>query len=235
MADANLIFASPRRIKRSRMEVTMQERMVKFYSRESNLVAIHAIPGHFATSHSHINYYIDITSLKTRVREAKEIARVLYHKIGRLSYTDTIVCMDGTEVIGAFLAEEFEKGDFVSTNRHETIYVVSPEINSSNQILFRDNIKHSIEGKHVVLLSATTTTGKTIRRSLEGIQYYGGIIEAVASVFSTVGEVDGRKVETVFTEADLPGYAAYTAQECPFCKKGQRLEAVVNGFGYSKL
>ena len=87
----------------------MQERMVKFYSRESNLVAIHAIPGHFATSHSHINYYIDITSLKTRVREAKEIARVLYHKIGRLSYTDTIVCMDGTEVIGAFLAEEFEK------------------------------------------------------------------------------------------------------------------------------
>ncbi len=213
----------------------MQERMVKFYSKESNLVAIHAIPGHFATSHSHINYYIDITSLKTRVREAKEIARVLYHKIGRLSYIDTIVCMDGTEVIGAFLAEEFEKGDFVSTNRHETIYVVSPEINSSNQILFRDNIKHSIEGKHVVLLSATTTTGKTIRRSLEGIQYYGGIIEAVASVFSTVGEVDGRKVETVFTEADLPGYAAYTAQECPFCKKGQRLEAVVNGFGYSKL
>lgn len=213
----------------------MQERMVKFYSKESNLVAIHAIPGHFATSHSHINYYIDITSLKTRVREAKEIARVLYHKIGRLSYIDTIVCMDGTEVIGAFLAEEFEKGDFVSTNRHETIYVVSPEINSSNQILFRDNIKHSIEGKHVVLLSATTTTGKTIRRSLEGIQYYGGIIEAVASVFSTVTEVDGRKVETVFTEADLPGYAAYTAQDCPFCKKGQRLEAVVNGFGYSQL
>ena len=160
---------------------------------------------------------------------------MLFHKIGRLSYTDTIVCMVGIEVIGAFLAEEFEKGDFVSTNRHETIYVVSPEINSSNQILFRDNIKHSIEGKHVVLLSATTTTGKTIRRSLEGIQYYGGIIEAVASVFSTVGEVDGRKVETVFTEADLPGYAAYTAQECPFCKKGQRLEAVVNGFGYSKL
>ena len=43
----------------------MESRMVKFYSKESNMVAIHAIPGHFATSHSHINYYIDITSLKT--------------------------------------------------------------------------------------------------------------------------------------------------------------------------
>jgi orotate phosphoribosyltransferase len=213
----------------------MEERMVKFYSQESNGVAIHAIQGHFATSHSHINYYIDITSVKTRVREAKEAAQVLYHKIGRLAYIDTIVCMDGTEVIGAFLAEEFEKGDFVSTNRHETIYVVQPEINSNNQIIFRDNIKPCIEGKHVLLLSATTTTGKTIRRSLEGIQYYGGVVEGVTSVFSTVSEVDGLSVQSVFTAQDLPGYAAYSAQECPFCAKGERLEAMVNGFGYARL
>ena len=77
----------------------MESRMVKFYSKESNMVAIHAIPGHFATSHSHINYYIDITSLKTRIREAKEVARVLYQKIGRVPYVDTIVCMDGTEAV----------------------------------------------------------------------------------------------------------------------------------------
>lgn len=213
----------------------MESRMVKFYSKESNRVAIHAIPGHFATSHSHINYYIDITSLKTRVQEAKEVAKVLYHHIGRLSYIDTIVCMDGTEVIGAFLAEEFEKGEFASTNRHETIYVVEPELNSNNQMLFRDNIKPCIEGKHVLLLSATTTTGKTIRRSLEGIGYYGGTVEAVASIFSTVKSVDGMPVESVFSEADLPGYAAYMAEECPFCKNGERLEAMVNGFGYSRL
>ena len=213
----------------------MESRMVKFYSKESNMVAIHAIPGHFATSHSHINYYIDITSLKTRIREAKEVARVLYQKIGRVSYVDTIVCMDGTEVIGAFLAEEFEKGDMASTTRHETIYVVSPEMNSNNQLLFRDNIKPSIAGKHVVLLSASTTTGKTIHRSLEGIRYYGGVIEAVASVFSTVSEMDGFAVHSVFHAEDLPGYAAYSADDCPFCKKGIKLDAVVNGFGYSKL
>ncbi len=213
----------------------METRMMKFYSKESNLVAMHAIPGHFATSHSHINYYIDITSLKTRVREAEEIARVLYHKIGRLSYIDTIVCMDGTEIIGAFLAETFERGDFHSTNLHETIYVVSPEINGNNQILFRDNIKPCISNKHVLMLSATTSTGKTVRRSLEGIQYYGGIVEAVASVFSTVSRVDDMPVLSVFTEEDIPGYAAYAAGECPFCQKGERIEAMVNGFGYSKL
>lgn len=214
---------------------SMEERMVKFYSKESNMVAIHAIPGHFATSHSHINYYIDITSLKTRAQEAREVAKVLAHKSGHMPYIDTIVCMDGTEVIGAFLAEEFEKGNFVSTNRHETIYIVEPEINSSNQLLFRDNIKPCIDGKHILLLSATTTTGKTIRSSVEGIRYYGGIVEGVASVFSTVTEVDGLMVQSVFSDHDLPGYTAYSAQECPFCAQGQRLEAVVNGFGYSRL
>ena len=54
----------------------MEERMVKFYSKENNNLALHAIPGHFATSHSHINYYIDVTSMKARVKEAKEAAKV---------------------------------------------------------------------------------------------------------------------------------------------------------------
>ena len=213
----------------------MENNMVKFYSKESNMAAIHAIPGHFATSHSHINYYIDITSLKTRIQEAKEIARVLRQKIRSLSYIDTIVCMDGTEVIGTFLAEQLEKGEFASTNRHETIYVVSPEMNSNNQLLFRDNIKPSIAGKHVILLCATTTTGKTIHRSLEGIRYYGGVVESIASVFSTVSEIDGREVLSVFNADDIPGYVAYAAEDCPFCKKGIKIEAVVNGFGYSRL
>ena len=214
----------------------MESRMVKFYSKESNMVAIHAIPGHFATSHSHINYYIDITSLKTRIREAKEVARVLYQKIGRVSYVDTIVCMDGTEVVGTFLTEEIQNGGIMgTTNQHETVYVISPEINSNNQMLFRDNNKGAIKGKHVVLLLATTTTGETIRRALECIQYYGGEIEWVASLFGTINSVDGVEVETLFDENDVTGYAAYPVTECPLCKQGQKIEAMVNGFGYSKL
>ena len=47
--------------------------------------------------------------------------------------------------------------------------------------------------------------------------------EAVASVFSTVNEMDGFQVHAVFHAEDLPGYAAYTAQDCPFCKKGIKL------------
>ncbi len=213
----------------------MEHRMVKFYAKESNKVAVHAMQGHFATSNSHINYYIDVNSIKTRAKEAKEVARVLRSKIGTLAYVDTIVCMDGTEVIGAFLAEEFERNNYMSTNHHDTVYVVSPEENSNSQMIFRDNNRGAITDKHILLLSATTTTGETIRKSLECIRYYGGIIEGIASIFATVNEVEGIKVQSIFTEADVPGYAAYSPSECPFCQKGEKIEAMVNGFGYSKF
>ncbi len=213
----------------------MEERMIKFYSKQSNNLALHAIPGHFATSHSHINYYIDVTSIGTRIAEAKEAAKVFQSKIPMTKAVDTIVCMDKTEVIGAFLADELEKNGYRNYNQHDTTYVVSPEINANNQMLFRDNNKKAITGKHIILMLSTTSTGDTIRRCLECIQYYGGIVEAVCSVFSTVNDVDGYQIEYLFNQEDIPGYEAYPVHDCPFCKKGHRIEAMVNGYGYSKL
>ena len=167
----------------------IRSRMVKFYARGDRHVTINATQGHFATSQSHINYYIDVTRLKVRVAEAQEAARSLRQKLlHNVETVDTIVCLDGTEVLGAFLAHELEKGDFRMTNKHETMYVVEPEENSIHQFMFRENIRPSIEGKNILLLVATMTTGETVKKSLECIEYYGGIIQGVAAIFSTTTE-----------------------------------------------
>ena len=92
-------------------------------------------PGHFATNHAHINYYIDVTTLKARTKEAEEVAQALVGMYLYDTVIDTIVCMEGTEVIGAFLAEELAKGGFLSTNAHKSIYVISPEFNNNSQII----------------------------------------------------------------------------------------------------
>lgn len=102
-------------------------------------------------------------------------------------------------------------------------------------MIFRDNSIPAIRGKHVLLLLATTTTGTTIRQSLECIQYYGGDVAGIVSAFSTIKEVEGFHIESAFSGEDVPGYAAYPVGECPFCKKGHKVEAMVNGFGYSRL
>ena len=47
--------------------------MVKLPTNKSSLF-LRVAKGHFATSHSHINYYIDVTTQKSRLSEAKAVA-----------------------------------------------------------------------------------------------------------------------------------------------------------------
>ena len=89
-------------------------------------VGLKVTKGHFATNHAHTNYYIDLTTIKSRVSEAQEIARALVHMYLYDMVVDTIVCMEGTEVIGTLLAEELTKGGFLSLNAHKTIISSSP-------------------------------------------------------------------------------------------------------------
>ncbi|MBR2949289.1 MAG: orotate phosphoribosyltransferase [Lachnospiraceae bacterium] len=213
----------------------MENSVMKFYSKAGNNIVLRAIPGHFATSHSHINYYVDMTGLKTRRSEAAAVAKAFVQRFPIDTVIDTIVCMDGTEVIGAYLAEELEKGSFPNQNMHQTVYVVTPEFNINNQMLFRDNLVSAIRGKNVILLLATSTTGLTISRSMECIDYYGGNVVHICSVFSAIDSINGKQVESIFTTDDVPGYQAYEAYACPYCKAKQKLDAMVNGYGYSKL
>ena len=191
--------------------------------------------GHFATNHSHINYYIDITYQKTRLSEAKDSAYELVSHFINDTPVDTILCLDGTAVLGTCVAEELTKSGFRTINAHQTIYVVEPEYNANSQIIFRDNIKPMIQGKTVLVLMASVTTGYTANRSIEAIKYYGGQVAGVAAIYRAVDEVAGYPVRSIYSLEDIPDYKSYDYRDCPFCREGKRLDALVNSFGYSAL
>lgn len=196
---------------------------------------IKIMPGHFATNHAHINYYMDLTTMKTRLSEAQEIARSLAEMYLFGTVVDTILCLEGTEVVGAFLAEELTRAGFLSMNAHKTIYIIKPEYNSNSQIVFRDNTLPMIRDKNVTILTASVSTGLTLNKSIESIQYYGGILQGISAIFSAVDEINGIPVFSVFGKKDVPEYQFYDYRDCPFCKKGMKLDALVNPFGYSRL
>ena len=191
--------------------------------------------GHFATNHSHINYYIDITYQKTRLSEAKDTAHELVAHFINNTPVDTILCLDGTGVLGACIAEELSKSGFRTINQHQTIYVVEPEFNANSQMIFRQNIQPMIRDKHVLVLMASVTTGFTAKRAIEAIGYYGGQVAGVAAIYRAVNEVAGYPVRSVYSVGDLPDYASYDSRECPYCKQGRKIDALVNSFGYSVL
>lgn len=206
----------------------------KIRTKNRNLF-LRVTPGHFATSHSHINYYIDVTTQKNRLSEAAAVAKELVSYYQTNTIVDTVLCLDGTQVIGACLATELTKGSFVNMNAHQTIYVVTPEHTTGSQLLFRDNIIPMIEEKHVLILAASVTTGYTAQAAIEAIQYYNGHVAGVSAIFATVDECMGFPVRSIFDPKDLEGYASYPSHECPICKRGERIDALVNSFGYSKL
>ncbi len=213
----------------------LEESTIKIQSKSSPSVTLKVIPGHFATNHSHINYYIDMTTLKTRQSEASAVAKNFVGNYAHSTVVDTIVCMDGCEVIGAYLADELTRAGIHSMNTHQTIYIVSPEYNSTGQMIFRDNNQSMITNKNIILLLASATTGKTIRQSLECINYYRGRVQGISAIFSAVNAINGVPVYSIFQSADVPNYNTYAYTDCPFCKANQKLDALVNAYGYSRI
>ena len=212
----------------------MAMNLVKLPTGKSNL-QLRVSKGHYATSHSHINYYIDVTLTKFRLSEARAAAAELVREYKSTTIVDTILCLDGTEVIGACMASELTKAGYTNMNAHQTIYVVTPEHTTGSQLLFRENTMPMITGKHVLVLAASVTTGYTAQAAIEAVKYYGGMVAGLAAIFATVKECEGYPVASIFDPNDLPDYQTYDSHECPYCKAGQRIDALVNSYGYSTL
>ena len=206
------------------------------YPTNNSSLSLRVARGHFATSHSHINYYIDLTMTKHRLSEAREAAVELAGHFKPSTIIDTILCLDGTEVVGACMASELTRAGFMNMNAHRTIYVVTPEHTSGSQLLFRDNSAPMIVGKHVLVLAASVTTGYTAQAAIDAIRYYSGIPVGICSIFTCMDECEGFPIVSIFNAKDvLPDYLSTSSHDCPLCRAGKKLDAMVNAYGISSF
>ena len=236
--------------------------MIKIPARSNEELVLKVLPGHFSSDRFHVNYYIDMTTLKMRQREAKLVAQVMAEKYvkkvklnldhipmslqsmeleammdsgAHITPIDTIICMDGCEVIGAYLAEELSGGGFKSGNKHDSFYVITPEFDNTGQMVVNKNIKPMIKGKNVLVVLATAMSGRTISKAIGTILAYGGHVTGLSVIFGNVEEVEGYPVHACFTREDLPNFKLSAPNDCDECKKHQSLDAVVNSYGYQPL
>lgn len=211
------------------MDFTMKE--VK--AARNKRIRFGILPGHFATNHSHVSCYIDLSEIKNSCKMARETAKEL---VGALHGTaiDAILCVEGTRMIGAFLAEELSAA-INGMSAGNDIAVITPEFGIDNQIILRDNIQPMIRDKHVLLLVSSVSSGKSVRKTANCIRYYGGQPVAACALFSDIPETQGIKIHSIFSMDDLPDYTSHSPSECPMCAQGRKIDALVNSFGYSRL
>ena len=75
----------------------------------------------------------------------------------------------------------------------------------------------------------------TSRTGIRGIRYYDGDPVGVATVFGGTFEIPGVPVVRLIGAEEMPGYTSYRPGECPLCKKGVKIDALINSYGYSKI
>lgn len=202
--------------------------------KKNKRIKLGIIPGHFATNHSHVNYYVDLNKIKRRYKTAHETAAEIASQYANTAI-DTIICLEGTQMLGAFIAQELCDGSAHAINHGADINVLTPEMDSNNQMIFRDDTQTMVWGKRILLLISSASTGWTIDRCIECFKYYNGNLVGVSALFSAIKETNGMPVTAIFTPDDIPDYASHIPSECPMCKEKQKVDALINAYGYSKL
>lgn len=205
-------------------------------SPRNDRVFIHVMAGHFISSSNHINYYIGTSDVKHNHEVSVDTAMLLaeYYNTNDIN-VDTVLCLYETQTLGAYLAHELARPNMLNPNPDQSVFIVGSEYDAAGNLIFRDNLRRMIQDKNVLVLISCITSGRTVERAMESVQYYGGNVVGISSVFSAKREIDGIEVNTIFTTDDIPGYTSYPAHSCPLCQQGQPVDAISNGYGYSKL
>lgn len=199
------------------------------------VINMNVIPGHFSTSQFHISHYLDLFDLKTNASIARDVATELALPYLANVPIDTIVCMEGTEVIGAYVAEELIRDGIGVLNSNETVHVLVPIHNINRKLMFQSNMQEQITNRNVLLLVSTISSGTTIQSALECLSYYGGRVVGISALFNAYPDNSEQEIHSMFTSEDIPGYKIYTPDKCPLCKDGKELDAIIMHYGYTEV
>lgn len=199
------------------------------------VINMNVIPGHFTTNHFHISHYLDLSDLKTNSSLARDVAIEQALPYLTTTLVDTIVCMEGTEVIGAYMAEELLKEGTSVINCGKDIHVVTPMRNVNRKLMFHSNIEELIYNQNIILLLSSISSGTTLNNALECISYYGGLLVGISALFNAYPERFVQEINSMFTSEDIPDYKVFSPGECTMCKEGQKLDAIIMHDGYTKI
>jgi len=212
----------------------MESKAFTLTLKNNPMLSVKVIPGHFTTSNSHLSHFIDVGTLKSNAIVAREAARELAIPYSYNKYIETIVCMERTEVIGAYLAEELmQKG--MSAMLDGGISVVTPINNNLGNLSFQSSTVKCVLNKSILLLATSVSSGRTLNGAIDCISYYGGRLTGISSLFIALNDTQGLEINSLFSSDEIAGYMKYSSRNCDICRAGIKLDALVSSEGYTKL
>ena len=215
--------------------MNMDKKSFEVYLQKNPRIKMRVIPGHFTTSRSHITHYLDLSELKSNAYVARDVAKELAVPYLSTNLVETIVCLERTAVIGAYLAEELFQAGVSVMNTGGEIIVCTPLRNNLGALSFHSSMIPRILNRNVLLLTATISSGRSLDSALDCLAYYGSRVVGISSLFTMPQAQEEHSINTLFTSDDIPGYTVYRARNCDMCKAGLKLDALISNEGYTRI
>ena len=92
--------------------------------------------------------------------------------------------MEGTEVIGAYMAQELLQEGTSVINMGRDIHIVTPISNVHKNLIFQTNMQEFIIERNIIVLVSSISSGTTLKSALECISYYRGNVVGISALFN---------------------------------------------------
>ena len=148
---------------------------------------------------------------------------------------DTIICMDGCEALGAYVADKLSGYGVSTNNEFGTYNIITPDFDDSGAMIVTDDIQKMLKGKNILILLATAMQGKTLGRVLSTVTEFGGRIIGISVIFAMVDNLDGYPVNAVFSKEDLPDFTLDEDKNCDLCAKKVPIDGIITRYGLRKV
>ena len=179
-------------------------------------------------------YGANISPLMRRIGDRQTIGLFLSCLEDRFALPGDCVLEPSLELLREILLEPKLVGgifdpEFVESEKKNLIADIESELNDKRSYAAVQMLRSMCAGDSFAL----SLRGE--KADVEAISYYSGIPVGVCSIFACIEECEGFPVISIYSKNDLDGYASYASRECPMCKAGVKLDALVNSHGISSF
>ncbi len=190
----------------------MQDEVLQLLKKTGAILA----ESHFVgTSGKHFDTYINKDALYPHTKETSRMGELFAQKNKKLKI-DVVV----GPALGGIILSTWTAYHLSALQNKEILGVYTEKDLEKNQVFTRGYDK-LIKGKNILVIEDLTQTGGSVKKVVASVRNAGGkVVQVCVMVNKDTKNITSATIGAPFSSLAILEVPAYTANECPLCKKG---------------
>ncbi len=179
---------------------------------------------HFVyTSGKHGEVYINKDALYPHTKETSQVCKLMAEL-----YKDKEVDIVVGPALGGIILSQWVAHHLSEIKGKEILGVYTAKDEVGNQVFDRRGYGKLVKGKKVLVVEDLTTTGGSVKKSVDSVKQAGGEVMGVCVMVNRDPEnVNSELVGAPFTAVGVLKAEAFDETKCPFCKENRPINTKI--------